>query len=249
MKTVRGASPRDRNRSRTGLLGARASLPARAPDAPPLLAGWKPALVWSAPHLQGGSGAGKQVQLHTCIRPLWWELFGSRALMGSAHTSPHLPDGLERAQRGLRLVACRSDLSCHRLHFPSQRLASSCSPRWLALGGPVRSWYGACGGHAAISTGCPRARGPSLAQAPVGRRWISRPRSWLLCPAAQGRPTPAPRGIRARAPAAPRRYARSCSPTPPPRCSLRGALAPTPPSGCAGPRAWPPPATPLAPRE
>ena len=61
---------------------------------------------------------------------------GSRALMGSAHTSPHLPDGLERAQRGLRLVACRSDLSCHRLHFPSQRLASSCSPRWLALGGP-----------------------------------------------------------------------------------------------------------------
>ena len=101
-----------------------------------LFAGWKPALVWSAPHLQGGSGAGKQVQLHTCIRPLWWERFGSRALMGSAHTSPHLPDGLERAQRGLRLVACRSDLSCHRLHFPSQRLASSCSPRWLALGGP-----------------------------------------------------------------------------------------------------------------
>ena len=42
---------------------------------------------------------------------------GSRALMESAHASPHLPDGLEWAQRGLRLVACRSDLSCHRLHF------------------------------------------------------------------------------------------------------------------------------------
>ena len=37
--------------------------------------------------------------------------------MESAHASPHLPDGLERAQRGLRLVACRSDLCCHRLHF------------------------------------------------------------------------------------------------------------------------------------
>ena len=37
--------------------------------------------------------------------------------MESAHASPQLPDGLERAQRGHRLVACLSDLSCHRLHF------------------------------------------------------------------------------------------------------------------------------------
>ena len=51
-------------RARPAPLGGRPSWP---------LAGWQPALVWSAPHLQGGGDAGKQVQLPPCIRPLEWE--------------------------------------------------------------------------------------------------------------------------------------------------------------------------------
>ena len=121
-------------------------------------AGGTPALVWSAPRLQGGCGSGKQGQLHTCIRPLEWERLGSRALMESAHASPHLPDGLERAQRGHRLVACRSDLSCHRLHVSLATVGGLAAARnRLCLVG-VPCWLSARRRHVAISTGCPRVR-------------------------------------------------------------------------------------------
>ena len=53
----------------------------------------------------------------TLVSGLWRGNLGSRALMESAHASPHLPNGLEWAQRELRLLACRSDLSCHQLLF------------------------------------------------------------------------------------------------------------------------------------
>ena len=59
----------------------------------------------------------------TLVFGLWRGNLGSRALMESARASPHLPDGLEWAQRGLRLVACRSDLSCLTLGRHTQRRA------------------------------------------------------------------------------------------------------------------------------
>ena len=64
-------------------------------------AGWQPALVWSAPPLQGGGDAGKQVQLHTCIRPLEWKPWfpgpdGIRARLASSPRRPRM--GLGRAQ-------------------------------------------------------------------------------------------------------------------------------------------------------
>ena len=111
-------------------------------------------------------------------------------------------------------------------------------------------------GHEALSTGCPRVRGPSLAPAPVGRRWTAPP-SVIAALGAVGiggggftgvmRSVPTPADRSARAPAVPRRCVQSCSPAPPRRCSSRAAPAPTPPSDCAGPRACPPPAARSAP--
>ena len=74
------------------------------------------ALVWSAPHLQGGAVRASRFSC-TLVSGLWRGNLGSRALMESAHASPHLPNGLEWARRELRLLACRSDLSCHQLLF------------------------------------------------------------------------------------------------------------------------------------
>ena len=86
-------------------LGARASCPQAGRRPAIVQAGKMPALVWSAPRLQGGCDAGKQVQLHTCIRPLEWERRfpgpdGIRARLASSPRRPRM--GPARAQaRGM----------------------------------------------------------------------------------------------------------------------------------------------------
>ena len=104
----------------------------------------------------------------TLVSGLWRGNLGSRALMESAHASPHLPNGLEwapaRAQAlgmPVRPVLPSTALfprNCRRAHSRSDSRPSS---------GRVWSWFGARTGHAAMSTGCPRARAP---QSPK-RRW------------------------------------------------------------------------------
>ena len=77
-------------------------LPAReAEDLPCSMRVRMPALVWSAPRLQGVGNAGKPVPLHTCIRALRWEPRfpdpnGIRAHLASSPRRP--PIGPARAQ-------------------------------------------------------------------------------------------------------------------------------------------------------
>ena len=105
-------------------------------------AGGTPALVWSAPHLQGGVVRASRVSC-TLVSGLCGGNLGSRALMESAHASPHLPDGLERAQRGHRLVACRSDLSCHqRSHSPRNTRRPRCRQEGSSCRDPAPSALG-----------------------------------------------------------------------------------------------------------
>ena len=125
---------------------------ARADAMGPLVAGKMPALVWSAPQLQGRVWSGKQVQLHTCIRPLEWEPRfpgpdGIRARLASSPRRPRM--GPARAQaRGMpvRPVLPSTSLLPRNCWRPWCRLESS---RW---GTGVEL------GHAAISRACPRAR-------------------------------------------------------------------------------------------
>ena len=122
---------------------------------------WKPALVWSAPHLQGRGCSGKQVQLHTCIRPVEREPRfpgpdGIRARLASSPRRPRM--GPARAQaRGMpvRPVLPSTSLLPRNCWRPLCRLESS--PWGIAVEM----------GHAAISTACPRARAGELPK----RRW------------------------------------------------------------------------------
>ena len=125
------------------------------------------ALVWSAPHLQGGSCSGKQVQLHTCIRPLEREPRfpgpdGIRARLASSPKRPRMgPARTQALGMPVRPVLPSTALfprNCRRAHSRPDSRPSS---------GRVWSWFGARTGHAAMSTGCPRARAP---QSPK-RRW------------------------------------------------------------------------------
>ena len=94
----------------------------------------------------------------TLVSGLWSGNLGSRALMESAHASPHLPDGLEWAQRGLRLVACRSDLFCHRLRF------------FLATVGDLGAAWNRLVGVLALNWGTQRFPGPVHGRGPLNRQ-------------------------------------------------------------------------------
>ena len=104
-----------------------------------------PALVWSAPPLQGRSCSGTQVRLHACIRPLRWEPRfpgpdGIRARLASTPRRPRT--GPARAQaRGMpvRPVLPSTSLLPRNHWRPHCRLES---PRWGRIGafGPPWNW-------------------------------------------------------------------------------------------------------------
>ena len=134
------ASPRASRRDRrTQPLGSAGTLPActHGVGLRPA-AGGTPALVWSAPPLQGRSCSGTQVRLHACIRPLRWEPRfpgpdGIRARLASTPRRPRT--GPARAQaRGMpvRPVLPSTSLLPRNHWRPHCRLES---PRWGRIGG------------------------------------------------------------------------------------------------------------------
>ena len=123
-------------------LGSRASVPAdgaRSAAFASLPRAGSPRLYGPPRNCKGEFGRASRFSC-TLVSGLWRGNLGSRALMESAHASPHLPDDLERAQRGLRLVACRSDLFCHRLRF-FLATVGDLGAAWNRLGGvlPLKS--------------------------------------------------------------------------------------------------------------
>ena len=115
--------------SRTSLPGARASSPRQAGmsgDTSPVRGQGCPRLYGPPRDCKGEFVRASRFSC-TLVSGLVGGNLGSRALMESAHASPHLPDGLERAPRGLRLVACRSDLFCHRLQLFLATVGERCA--------------------------------------------------------------------------------------------------------------------------
>ena len=166
------ASPQARRRDRwTQPLGARASRPLEHTGGPSAhLRAGRPRLYGPPRHCKGEVVRARRFSC-TLVSGLFGGNLGSRALMESAHASPQLPDGLERAQRGLRLVACRSDLSCHRRHF-FLATVGDLTAAWNRLVGAVFGgvglgprWHWARSDLHGLSTGA----GPSTGQSAGGQ--------------------------------------------------------------------------------
>ena len=104
----------------------------------------KTALIWSAPRLQRVNFRDVQDWV-SCkhISGLSLGALVSRALMGSAHTRL-IKLTVSKTKAQYRLLACRSDLSCHHFYFTPRNRWRLLPPKKTLRIPPGQSWPEAC---------------------------------------------------------------------------------------------------------